>query len=112
MGKRGWERRIRGEEPYFPSLMHRPYGTGLSKFNLAEIDVAALRWRLGLSQTRFAHRFGFPLKTLRNWEQGVNHPRGSALALLHVINYNPGIATRAILRAKVRLPNIPPGALP
>ena len=80
--------------------MHRAYGTGLSKFELADIDVVALRRRLELSQTRFAHRFGFPVSTLRKWERGVRRPQGCALALLHVISYHPAVATRAILRAK------------
>lgn len=82
--------------------MHRAYGMPLSAFKLPPIDVAALRQRLELSQTRFAHRFGFPVKTLRHWEQGVREPRGCALALLHVIAYHPSVATRAILRAKQR----------
>src|SRR5688572_7135514 len=55
--------------------------------------------RLGLSQARFAHRFGFPVATLRHWEQGNRRPRGCALALLHVIDYHPAVATRAVLRA-------------
>ena len=91
-----------GEEPYFPALMKRPYRASRSKRDLMDIDVAAVRRRLGLSQGDFAHRFGFPVGTLRHWEQGRRRPRGSALALLHVIDYNAGVATRAILRAKDR----------
>ena len=100
MGKRGWKRRLPGEEPYFPALMKRSYGVRPSEFELAPLDIAAIRNRLGLSQPDFAHRFGFAVATLRHWEQGNRRPRGCALALLHVIAYNPGVATRAILRAK------------
>src|SRR5260221_13942201 len=100
MAKRGAERRSPGEEPYFPALMKRPYPAPLAEFTLVDVDVTAIRNRLGLSQTRFAHRFGFPVATLRHWEQGNRRPRGCALALLHVIAYNPGVATRAILSAK------------
>jgi DNA-binding transcriptional regulator YiaG len=100
MGKRGLERRLPGEEPYLPALMRRRYGIQPSNFRLDDIDVAALRKRLGLSQPDFAHRFGFPVATLRHWEQGARRPQGCALALLHVIDFNPGVATRAILRAK------------
>ena len=67
-----------------------------------DVDVAAIRKRLGLSQPGFAHRFGFPEATLRHWEKGVRSPRACALALLHVIHYNPAVATQSILRAKQR----------
>jgi putative transcriptional regulator len=36
------------------------------KVEIHEVDVAALRKRLGLSQVRFADTFGFSPKTLRN----------------------------------------------
>ena len=101
MAKRGAQRLFPGDEPYFPALMKRPYRALLTKFTLVDVDVAAIRKRLGLSQAEFAHRFGFPVATLRHWEQGNRRPRGCALALLHVIAYNPGVATRAILRAKI-----------
>src|SRR6187402_2133109 len=101
MAKRGAARRLPGEEPYFPALMKRPYRAPLRKARLVDVDVAAIRKRLGLSQPTFAHRFGFPVATLRHWEQGARSPRGCALALLHVIAYNPGVATRAILGAKI-----------
>ena len=104
MAKRGPYRRSPGEEPYFPAPTGRLYRAPLADFNLADVDVAAIRRQLDLSQARFAHRFGFPVSTLRHWEQGVRRPRGCALALLHVIAYNPAVATRAILKAK-RLPH-------
>ena len=100
MAKRGGARRAPGDEPYFLATMRRSYRAPLPDYELADVDVAAIRKRLGLSQARFAHRFGFPVATLRHWEQGNRRPRGCALALLHVIAYNPVIATRAILRAK------------
>jgi putative transcriptional regulator len=116
MGKRGAARRLPGDEIELPDILTRAYGAPPSEFRLADIDVAAVRAQLGLSQVRFAHRFGFPVATLRHWEQGARRPRGCALALLHVIAYNPAVATRAILRAKqagkVYLEVIPPGALP
>ena len=47
-------------------------GARVTKVNVPDnIDVRALRERLGLSQTEFALRFGFSLGTLRHWEQGV-----------------------------------------
>jgi len=100
MAKHWAERRRPGEVPDFPTLMSRPYRAPLTEFRLVDVDVAAIRKRLRLSQTRFAHRFGFPVATLRHWEQGTRRPRGCALALLHVIDSNPAVATRAILGAK------------
>jgi hypothetical protein len=104
MGKRGAARRQPGDEPDFPIVrIPRPYRAPLRAFgSLPEVDVAAVRRKLGLSQARFAHRFGFPVATLRHWEQGDRRPRGSALALLHVIDYHPAVATQAILKAKQR----------
>ena len=89
-----------GAGPDFPVTSMRPYRAPLARHELVEVDVAAIRKKLGLSQARFAHRFGFPVATLRHWEQGNRKPRGCALALLHVIAYHPAVATHAILRAK------------
>jgi putative transcriptional regulator len=59
------------------------------------VDVAALRRRLGMTQTQFARRFGFPVATLRHWELGDRNPRGPARVLLTVIARNH----RAVLKA-------------
>jgi putative transcriptional regulator len=61
----------------------------------SEIDVRALRERLGMTQNLFAARFGFPLATLRHWEYGQRHPTGASLTLLNVIAHNP----RAVMQA-------------
>jgi DNA-binding transcriptional regulator YiaG len=105
MAKRGAFRRRPGELPDFPeeSWNTRRCGVPLPPLRLADIDVVALRRKLGLSQARFAHRFGFPVATLRHWEQGKRRPRGCALALLHVIDYHRAVATRAILKARQRV---------
>ena len=104
MAKRGALRRRPGEEPDFPVLrLTRPYRAPLPAARLPDIDVAAVRRKLALSQARFAHRFGIPVATLRHWEQGNRKPQGCALALLHLIDYNPAIATQAILKAKQRI---------
>jgi len=100
MALRGAARRSPGEEPYFPATLRRAYRQPLRHARLPDLDVAAVRARLSLSQARFAHRFGFSVATLRHWEQGDRKPRGCALALLHVIAYHPAVATQAILKAK------------
>lgn len=59
-------------------------------------DVAAIRKRLGLSQTKFAERFGIPAATIRDWEQGRRVPDNPARNLLKVIDYAPETVARAI----------------
>jgi putative transcriptional regulator len=62
--------------------------TDLSRYRIhvpADIDVKAIRTRLKMSQDRFASTFGFPLGTLRDWEQGRGRPDTAARAYLLVI---------------------------
>jgi putative transcriptional regulator len=47
-------------------------------FSPAAPDVAAIRKRLGLSQERFARRFGLSPATVRDWEQGRRQPDAPA----------------------------------
>ena len=54
-----------------------------------DIDVKAIRTRLGLTQEAFAGRFGFSINTLRHWEQGRRVPEGPTRAYLLVIDRNP-----------------------
>lgn len=61
-----------------------------------EVDVAAIRRRLGLSQSDFAARFGFRLDALQNWEQGRRRPDGAARAFLRVIEREPDAVLRAL----------------
>jgi len=61
-----------------------------------EIDVKAIRSRLGLTQQEFADRFGFNINTLRHWEQGRRVPDGPARAYLRVIDREPEAAQRAL----------------
>ena len=66
------------------------------QIEIHEVDIAALRKRLGLSQARFAATFGFSPKTVRNWEQGLRHPEGPARILLQVIEREPEAVMRAL----------------
>jgi putative transcriptional regulator len=63
------------------------------------IDVRSLRRRLGLSQSRFAARFGFTPATVRNWEQGRTQPDGPARVLLAVIAHHPEAVDDALRKA-------------
>jgi len=62
----------------------------------AQVDVRALRIRLGLSQPAFASRFGFSVRAVRDWEQGRRQPDPAARTLLVVIEHNPEAVTQAL----------------
>ena len=61
-----------------------------------EVNVVAIRKRLGLSQGEFAARFGFKLDAVQNWEQGRRRPDGAARAFLRVIEREPAAVQRAL----------------
>jgi len=61
----------------------------------AEIDVQAIRNKLGMTQEEFAGQFGFSVNTLRHWEQGKRQPEGPTRAYLLVIDRAP----KAVLKA-------------
>ena len=42
-----------------------------------EVDVRAIRAKLGMTQEEFATRFGFSVGALSQWEQGRRRPEGS-----------------------------------
>lgn len=61
-----------------------------------EIDVRAIRGRLGMTQRQFADRFGFNINALRHWEQGRRVPDGPARAYLMVIDREPHAVQKAL----------------
>lgn len=61
-----------------------------------EIDIKAIRGRLGLTQKEFADRFDFNINTLRHWEQGRRVPDGTARAYLRVIDREPEAVQKAL----------------
>ena len=67
--------------------------------DVAGVDVAAVRRSLGLSQARFARRFGLAAATVRDWEQGRRRPDRTAVTLLRVISYAPETVERALADA-------------
>jgi len=52
------------------------------------IDVKAIRLKLHLTRQQFANAYGFSIRTLEKWEQGVREPDGAARAYLVVIDRN------------------------
>jgi putative transcriptional regulator len=65
-------------------------------FTPPEVDVAAIRKRSGLSQERFAKRFGFSAAAIRDWEQRRRRPDAAARTLLIVIDREPQAVERAL----------------
>ena len=62
-----------------------------------EIDVRAIRRKLGMSQRQFAASFGFGIDAVQNWEQGLGCcPEGAARAFLKVIEREPDAVRRAL----------------
>lgn len=62
----------------------------------ADIDVKAIRKKLGLTQAEFAARFGFSHGAVRDWEQGRNRPEQSNRVFLTVIDKEPAAVLRAL----------------
>lgn len=52
-------------------------------------NVASIRAKTGLSQSRFAVLLGVSVRTLQDWEQGRRAPSGAARTLLLVADRNP-----------------------
>jgi putative transcriptional regulator len=61
-----------------------------------EIDVKAIRAKLGMTQHEFAASFGFSIKTLQHWEQKHRAPEGPTRAYLLVIDRDPDAVQRAL----------------
>lgn len=62
----------------------------------AEIDIKAIRTRLGMTQAIFAARHGFSVAAVRDWEQGRRCPDGGIRAFLKVIAAAPDVVERVL----------------
>lgn len=97
MSRRAFESIKRGLEEAIADVRGEP--TRVRKHVVmvpAEVDVKAIRRRLGMSQSVFAERFGFSLGTVQNWERGHRRPEGAARALLKVIDRRPDAVLAAL----------------
>ena len=61
------------------------------------VDVHAIREKSRLSQSEFATRYGFSIRTLQEWEQGRARPDGAVRAYLIVIDRNPDAVRQALV---------------
>jgi putative transcriptional regulator len=61
------------------------------------VDVKAIRAKLGVSQSAFARRYGFSVRTLQDWEMGRSKPPSAARTYLMVIDRCPDAVEKALL---------------
>ena len=61
-----------------------------------EVDVKAIRNRLGMMQAKFSDTFGFSLDAIKHWEGGRRTPEAPARTLLTVIDKNPAAVLTAL----------------
>jgi putative transcriptional regulator len=61
-----------------------------------EVDVIAIRNRLGMTQAKFSDTFGFSLDAIKHWEGGRRTPEAPARTLLTVIDKNPAAVLTAL----------------
>lgn len=58
--------------------------------------IRRVRRSLGISQETFAKRFGIPLGTLRDWEQGRTEPDAASRSFIKVIERDPKAVEKAL----------------
>ena len=61
-----------------------------------EVNVKAIRNRLGMTQAKFSGVFGFSLDAIKHWEGGRRTPEAPARTLLTVIDKNPAAVLTAL----------------
>jgi len=61
-------------------------------------NVLLIRRRLHLTQEAFAGRFGIPVVTIRDWEQGRSRPEKGMRSYLRVIERIPDRVEEALQR--------------
>ncbi|SCB38967.1 helix-turn-helix domain-containing protein [Rhizobium hainanense] len=79
------------------ALAHGEVGTADFAVHIpAEVDVKAIRRKLGLSQQGFAARYGFSIGRVRDWEQRRSSIDAPSRILLTVIDKEPEAVDRAL----------------
>ncbi len=79
----------------------RQRGGRATPVKVGDVNVKVIREGLRLSQEAFAERFGFPLATVKNWEQGRREPEEAAKTLLRLIESQPKLVEKHVRRGKV-----------
>jgi putative transcriptional regulator len=86
----------KGSSAEHADLADRPLTAAELKRFKRTPQVKIIRRALGLTQEEFAARYGIPLGTLRDWEQGRTEPDQPARAYLRVIAKEPAAAAKAL----------------
>lgn len=66
--------------------------------------IKLLRIRLRLTQEQFAERYGIPLTTLRDWEQGRTAPDQTVQSYIHAISADPDSIAQALSKSRRKHP--------
>jgi putative transcriptional regulator len=93
------QRIIEGLEQAVAWTQGRTEGAQVTVVHVPQTDVREVRQQMGLSQSQFAAKFGFPLATLQNWEQGRARPDAPTRVLLAVISRHPEAVEDVLGRA-------------
>ena len=96
MSKKAFDDIMTGIKEATEYLQGNKEGHKKHRVRVMDVDVRAVREKLGLTQDDFAKAFGVSAGTIRNWEQGRRKPEGPARVLLNVIRRNPEAVLRAI----------------
>ena len=101
--KTDWDRlRAMTEEEIEANALSDPDNPPITDEELSRMrwsmEAWVVRGRLKLTQEEFSARFGIPLGTLRDWEQGKKQPSSTAQVLLKVISSHPDAVIDAIER--------------
>lgn len=89
MGSKAFESIAAGLREAIAYARGEETGARLHRIRVPNMEVAAIRGKLGLSQADFAVVFSVSLGTVRNWEQGRRRPSGPARLLLKVADKAP-----------------------
>lgn len=63
-----------------------------------EVNVKAIRARLGFTQVEFANRYGLALSAVQEWAKRRHRPDRAARILLKAIGHDPDAVDRALAR--------------
>jgi len=62
-------------------------------------NARVVREGTGLSQSQFAAKYGLPLASLKDWEQGRRQPTSGVQTLMCVIQHEPDAVDRAMKKS-------------
>ena len=72
-------------------------GVPEGRTRVEDVDVRAIRSKLGLSQAEFSRRYALSPRSLQEWEQGRRRPESAVRAYLTVIDKNPEAVEEALM---------------